>query len=67
MLPERVVAALASYPLRPAPWLVDRPVAPPGQDELDLLAAAVLAVQRDGHREAVIKCLPIWAAAEAGT
>lgn len=67
LLPERVVAALASYPLRPAPWLVDRPVAPSGQDELDLLAAAVLAIQRDGHREAVIKCFPIWAAAEAGT
>jgi len=40
---------------------------PPGQAEIDLLARAVLGVLMDGHREAVIKCLYIWSAVQAGT
>ncbi len=40
---------------------------PPGEKEIDLLAQAVLGVLSDGHREAVIKCLFIWSAVQAGT
>jgi hypothetical protein len=67
LLPESVASALASYPLRSAEWLVDHETAPPDQAEIDLLARAVLEVLRDGHREAVIKCLFIWSAVQAGT
>lgn len=67
LLPESVVSVLASYPLRPAEWLVDREIIPPGQEEIDLLARAVLDVLKDGHREAVIKCLYVWSAVQAGT
>jgi hypothetical protein len=61
------VDALASYPLRPAAWLIDRPMKPPGEEEISLLARAVLDALTDGHREAVIKCLRIWSAVQAGT
>ena len=37
--------------------VVDREITPPSQDEIDLLARALLDVLKDGHREAVIKCL----------
>jgi hypothetical protein len=67
LLPKSVVNALASYPLRPAEWLVDREMTPPDQEEIDLLARAVLGVLKDGHRKAVIKCLHIWSAVQAGT
>jgi len=67
LLPESVVSALASYPLRPAEWLIDREMTPPGREEIDLLARAVLGVLGDGHREAVIKCIYIWSAVQAGT
>ena len=67
LLPKSVVNALASYPLRPAEWLVDREMTPPDQEEIDLLARAVVGVLKDGHREAVIKCLHIWSAVQAGT
>lgn len=67
LLPESVASALASYPLRPADWLVDREMTPPGQEEVDLLARAVLELLRDGHREAVIKCLYVWSTVQAGT
>lgn len=66
LLPESVASALASYPLRPAGWLVDSEMAPPGQEEIDLLGRAVLGVLGDGHREAVIKCLQIWSVVQAG-
>ena len=67
LLPESVANAMASYPLRPAEWLVDREMAPQGQHEIDLLARAVLGVLKDGHREAVIKCLHVWSAVQVGT
>lgn len=67
LLPHGVVDALASYPLRPAAWLIDRPMKPPGEEEVSLLARAVLDALTDGHREAVIKCLGIWSAVQAGT
>jgi hypothetical protein len=67
LLPGPVVNALASYPHRPAQWLISREVTPPGQDEIDVLAQAVLGVLTDGHREAVIKCLRVWSAVQAGT
>jgi hypothetical protein len=67
LLPESAVRVLASYPERPAAWLLDLEVMPPGQPEVDLLARAILDVLSDGHREAIIKCLSIWSAVQAGT
>lgn len=67
LLPDPVTGALASYSALPARWLLDREDATPGQEELDLLARAILDVLSDGHREAVIKCLWIWSAVQAGT
>lgn len=67
LLPESVASALASYPRRPAEWLVSREFIPPGSNEIDLLARAVLEVLLDGHREAVIKCMYIWSCVQAGT
>lgn len=67
LLPESVANALASYPLRPAEWLVDREMTPPGQEEIVLLGRAVVGVLKDAHREAVIKCFHIWSAVQACT
>lgn len=69
LLPSSVARALASYPTteRPAAWLVELPWKPPGQAEVELLARAISEILRDGHREALIKCLPIWSAVQAGT
>ena len=67
ILPGGVARALTSYPLRPAEWLVDLEVAPPGQPEIERLARAVLEVLKDGHRESIIKCLFIWSRVQAGT
>lgn len=67
LLPDPVVSVLETYPERPAMWLVEGSVGPPGQDDIDLLAEALVGVIRDGHREAVVKCLRIWSAVQAGT
>jgi hypothetical protein len=67
LLPEAVQQALASYPSRPAEWLTDREFTAPGQAEIDLLVNAIVGVLKDGHREAVIKCLFIWSGVQAGT
>lgn len=67
LMTEGVTRALASYPLRPAEWLVDLEMVPPEQPEIDRLARAVLEVLKDGHREAVIKCLSIWSRVQAGS
>lgn len=67
LLFEAVANVMASYPLRPAEWLVDREMRPPNEDEVRLLTRAVLGVLTDGHREAVIKCLYIWSNVQAGT
>lgn len=67
VLPDSVAKALASYPLRPAEWFVDGEVTSPSQQEIDLLARAILGVLKDEHRESLIKCLRIWSAVQAGT
>lgn len=67
LLPAPIVSALSSYPLRPAEWLIDREMALPSPGDLELIARAVLGVLTDGHREAVIKCLYIWSAVQAGS
>lgn len=66
LLPEPIRRALASYAPRPASWLTGA-YWDVSQEEIDLLARAVLGVATDGHREAVIKCLPIWSEVQAGT
>lgn len=69
LLTPAIVKALAIYPDRPASWLNgDVPLTPPDGDDLNLVADAIIAtIGGDGHREAIIKCLPIWAAVNAGT
>lgn len=67
LLPPSVVAVLEGYPDRPATWLVEGDLRPPGREEIDLLAQAIVEAISDGHREAVIKCLQIWSAVQAGT
>ena len=64
---ENVLRALASYPEVPASWLHERDFSPPGDDDVRLISRAVREAMVDGHREAVLKCLPIWAAVQAGT
>ncbi len=65
---EGVRSALASYPYMPAPWLVgDIEFEPPKRSDLELIRAALLSVLRDGHREALIKCLRTWSTVQAGT
>lgn len=66
LLPLSVAKALASYSQRPAAWLVDLERTAPDQADVDLLARAIRETVRDGHREAVIKCLSIWSAVQAG-
>ncbi len=67
LLPASVVRALSSYPHRPASWLTGGDDEPPDQPVVDLIARAIIGVLRDGHREAIVKCLSIWSAVQAGT
>jgi len=67
LLPQSVASVLVGYPERPAAWLVEGELRPPGQEEVDLLAKALVEAIGDGHREAVVKCLQIWSAVQAGT
>lgn len=67
LLSGPVVRALASYPRRPADWLLNADFEPPDQASIDLLARALRESIGDGHREAVIKCLRIWSNVQAGT
>lgn len=67
ILSPRVASVLASYPHRPASWLVDADLTPPTHQEIELLARALAEAIGDGHREAILKCLSIWSAVAAGT
>lgn len=67
LLSEHVQSALASYPYRPAEWLVLREMQPPQQDDVELVGRAIYEAISDGHREAVLKCLYIWSAVHART
>ncbi|WP_448071309.1 DUF5677 domain-containing protein [Georgenia yuyongxinii] len=67
LLPDPVANALATYPRRPAAWLIDREPSAPELEDLRLLSKAVREAVTDGHRDAVLKCLHIWAAVQAGT
>lgn len=67
LLTDEIAKALSTYPERPAAWFTDRELASPDQDDVDLIAASLLGVLRDGHREALIKCLQVWGAVQAGT
>lgn len=66
LLPPAVVNAIATYPEHPAAWLLQRELQEPAPDDLALIARALTESIGDGHREAVIKCLPIWSAVQAG-
>ena len=61
LLPPPVTGSARDLPERPAGCLVEGDLRSPGQGEVDLVAKAVLETIRDGHREAVIKCLQFGA------
>jgi hypothetical protein len=67
LLTDQIAKALSTYPERPAAWLTDREITAPDQDDVDLIAASLLGVLSDGHREALVKCLQIWSGVQAGT
>lgn len=68
LLSEGVRSALGSYPYMPAPWLAGQgEVRPPELAELQLIRSALLGVLKDGHREALLKCLRTWSTVQAGT
>lgn len=68
LLSESVRRALGSYPYMPAPWLAGQgEVHPPELAELHLTRSALLGVLKDGHREALLKCLRTWSTVQAGT
>lgn len=68
LLSERVRGALGSYPLMPAGWLAGQAeVRPPELADLELIREALLGVLKDGHREALLKCLRTWSTVQAGT
>lgn len=68
ILPETVQRVLSLYLERPAAWLVrlSRPVQVE-QADLNLLARSIIEITTNGHRESLIKCLPIWSAVKART
>lgn len=66
LLTRPVISALDIYPHRPAQWLTGQEMTTPGHDEIDLLGRAVRELLTDSHREAVIMCLWIWSAVQAG-
>jgi hypothetical protein len=68
LLSGNVRRALGSYPYVPAPWLVGQAgVRPPASAQLELIRSALVGVLKDGHREALIKCLRTWSTVQAGT
>lgn len=66
LLSNAVVDALNVYSDRPAQWLSE---ADPSDDgsRVTLIRRAVYEAIKDGHREALIKCLSVWAQASART
>lgn len=68
LLSEIVRRALGSYPYMPAVWLTGQAeLRPPELAELELIRDALLGVLKDGHREALLKCLRTWSTVQAGT
>lgn len=68
LLSTAVRRALASYSIHPAPWLVGEIVVDaPEQADMELVADALWSVMRDGHRQALIKCMRTWSTVQAGT
>ena len=67
LLTDEIAKALSTYPERPAAWLTDRDLTGPDQDDVELIAASLLGVLSDRHREALIKCLQIWSGVHANT
>jgi hypothetical protein len=67
LLPAFIADILSSYPGRPGSWLFEGEFRSMEQADAERLAAAIGGAIGDGHREAVIKCLPIWAGVQAGT
>jgi hypothetical protein len=68
LLSAKVRRALSSYPYLPAPWLTGQAeVQPPGRRELEFIRDALVGVMKDRHREALLKCLRVWSAVQAGS
>lgn len=65
---RRVRRALGSYPYIPSGWLAGQAdLQPPELAELESIRDALLGVLKDGHREALLKCLRTWSTVQAGT
>lgn len=67
LLTAPVSDALSSYFYRPAEWLVDSEPTPPRQQDIDVLARALIGILKDSHRESLVKCMFIWSAVNART
>lgn len=67
LLSDTVTEALRSYPERPGQILGSSDPSVLTNVSGDLLVKAVFDCMTDGHREAVIKCISIWSAVQAGT
>jgi hypothetical protein len=67
LLPEPVASALSTYPHRPAAWLTQREPTSPELEDLKLISDALREAIGDGHREAVLKCISIWAGVHRAT
>jgi hypothetical protein len=67
LLSDTVTEALRSYPERPGQVLGSSDPSVLTNVSGNLLVKAVYDCMTDGHREAVIKCISIWSAVQAGT
>lgn len=67
LLAQYVSDILCSYPDRPGAWLFGNELRSMEQADGERLAHAIREAVGDGHREAVIKCLPVWAGVQAQT
>ena len=67
LLSDTVTSAMSSYHYMPAAWLSGADPRPPSQSDIDFIASAITELLGDGHREAVLKCMFIWGAVQAGT
>lgn len=67
LLATPVVNVIETFFDHPAAWLFEGDLRPSTEGDINLLGQAIVGVLGDSHREAVIKCLSIWSAVQAGT
>lgn len=68
LLPGELRRLLLIYPSFPGRWILEnKETMAPEDTDLSNLHDAVVGVLSNGHREALIKCISIWAAVQGGT